>query len=198
MAFGQEGYWDYNIARAQDGINQCNLQIADIENQIASIEADNAKLQNMLDDLAIQEAARVIVPPALPPTSAPPPAPAPVIPPYIQAAVAPTPIIAPAAVVAPTREVVTIYVPTPAPAAAVPTPEVVRAYAPAPEARGEPGIAPTPEEVAAATAPEVSLAGMPSWAWILMAGAAVFLLFGGKGIPGEEGKKPRRVRKGRK
>jgi len=186
MAFGQPSRdWDIAIERAQSSIDKCNLQIADIENQIASIEADNAKLQNMLNDLAIQEAAQVIVAPALPPTSAPvvTPVPTPIIPPYIQAAVAPT------AVVTPTQEVVTVYVPTPVPAVVTPTPTVEVL---APEARGEPGIAPTPEEAAI---PAVSLAGMPSWAWILIAGAAVFLLFGGKGIEGAEGKKSRRVRR---
>ena len=175
MAFGQPSRdWDIAIARAQSSIDKCNLQIADIENQIASIEADNAKLQNMLNDLAIQEAAQVIVAPVVTPV--------------------PTPIIAPAAVVAPTQEIVTVYVPTPAPAVVSPTP-TVEVIAPTSEARGEPGIAPTPEEVATATAPEVSLAGMPSWAWILIAGAAVFLLFGGKRIEGAEGKKSRRVRR---
>jgi len=168
-----------------------NSQITDFQNQLNTAQGDLQKLKDTEAAMAATEAAAPVVTPA--PSPVPTPAPAPVIPPYIQAAVAPT-IITPAAVVAPTREVVTIYAPTPAPAAAVPTPEVVSAYAPAPEARGEPGIAPTPEEAAISA---VSLAGMPSWAWILMAGAAVFLLFGGKGIEGVESKKLRRVRKRR-
>jgi len=95
-----------------------------------------------------------------------------------------------------------VVVQPPAPALVV-TPTPIIAPAPttavlAPEVRGQPGIAPTAEEVVAAVAPEVLLAGMPPWTWILIAGAAVFLLFGGEGISEERGKKSRRVRKGRK
>ena len=147
---------EYDIIKA--AIDSIGPQIAAIEKQIAIIEADNAKLQKMVDDLTAEAATQVIVSPALPSAAAP----------IVTAAIAPTPTLVAAAV--------------------------------SPEVRGQPGIAPTaevvtPEAAAAAAVPEALLAGMPSWTWILIAGAAVFLLFGGKGIEGVEGKKPRRVKR---
>lgn len=88
------------------------------------------------------------------------------------------------------------------------TPVVVTAETVAPTITtvvGTTGIAPAPvqpeviptTEAAAAAIPSVSvlMAGIPTWGWILVAGVAVVFLFGGKGLEGAEGKKPRRIKR---
>ena len=103
----------------------------------------------------------------------------------VQPAVTPAPIVVTAQASIPTPIVTVAIAPIPAPVVMV---------APAPEVRGQPGITPIAEAVITPT-PEVaavSLAGMPSWTWILIAGAAIFFIFGGKEL---EGKKPKRVRR---
>jgi len=160
---------DQFIMNIRNAIAQYNSQIAGFQNQLNIAEVELQKLKNTEAAMVAAEAA-VVVPP-------------------------PTPVITPApAVPVPTPIAVAVRAPTSAPAP-VPTDVVL-----APEARGAPGIAPAAEVVVTPTSEEaaVLLAGMPSWAWILIAGAAVFLLFGGEGIPGEKGKKSRRVRKRRK
>ena len=148
---------------------EIDTRIAGLQNQLSIVQVELQNLKNTEAAMITVEAAAVA------------PLPSPVITP---APAAPVPIVAAA------------VVPTPAPivaATVAPTPTTI---VPTSVVTGQPGIAPI-AEVIATPALEVAplIAGMPTWGWILMAGAVVFFIFGGKGLEGEEGKNPRRIRR---